>query len=101
MRRRFRVDNFKGTGSALASQCECDARLEIYNEESSLNRPLSGLGAGQGLLVVPAGKTVFAFFSNAPPPAPSIPIPALSDWMLFVLVLLLSVLAVGTVRRGR
>jgi hypothetical protein len=70
-------------------------------DESSLNQPLTGLGAGQGLLVVPAGKTVFAFFGNAPPPAPSIPIPTLSEWMLLVLALLLSVLAVGTVRRGR
>jgi outer membrane protein assembly factor BamB len=77
------------------------AAIQPPDEQNVFAHPLTGLGAGQGLLVVPAGNTVSAFASNTAPPASSTPIPTLSEGMLVVLVLLLTVLAVGTVRRRR
>jgi outer membrane protein assembly factor BamB len=44
-------------------------------DEQNVSQPLTGLGAGQGLLVVPAGKTVFAFSRVADRTAPVITVP--------------------------
>jgi outer membrane protein assembly factor BamB len=78
------------------------AAIQPPDEYNILSQPLTGLGAGQGLLVVPAGDTVSAFFSGTPLPASlATPIPTLSEGMLVALVLLLTVLAVDTIRPRR
>src|SRR6266536_2478294 len=41
--------------------------------EGDLAEPLTGLAAGQGLLVVPAGNTVTAYLSDATPPTITTP----------------------------
>jgi HYR domain/Pentapeptide repeats (8 copies)/PQQ enzyme repeat len=43
--------------------------------EQSVSQPLTGLGAGQGLLVVPAGNTVTAYGADITPPTIAVPIP--------------------------
>ena len=62
-------------------------------DEQNISQPLTGFGAGQGLLVIPAGNTVSAFVSS------STPIPALSAAALAGLAALLASLA--TIAIGR
>jgi outer membrane protein assembly factor BamB len=40
-------------------------------DEGGISQPLTGLAAGQGLLVVPAGNTVTAFYGTTPPVMPT------------------------------
>jgi outer membrane protein assembly factor BamB len=54
-------------------------------DEQNASEPLSGLGAGQGVIVVPAGKTLSAYASDHTPPT---------------LVLPSAVVASGTSQRG-
>src|SRR5919197_1952822 len=42
-------------------------------DEQNLSQPLTGLAAGQGLLVVPAGNTVSAYASDSTPPTITVP----------------------------
>ncbi len=72
--------------------------MQAPDEQNELG-PITGLGAGQGLLVVPAGNTLSAFSGNSPTPAAA-PIPTLSEGTLVVLTLWLAVLAGGAVGPG-
>ena len=70
-------------------------------DEQNLSQPLTGLGAGQGLLVVPAGKTISAFSTSIPPVSAATPVPTLSNGMYSLLVLFLSSLAVRALLHRR
>lgn len=70
-------------------------------DEQNISQPLTGLGAGQGLLIVPAGNTISAFSGTAPPAPAATPVPTLSNAILVVLALLLSSLAFGALRHGQ
>jgi outer membrane protein assembly factor BamB len=70
-------------------------------DEQNISQPLTGLGAGEGLLVVPAGRTISAFSGTAPPAPAATPVPTLSRPMFGLLALLLSSLAFCALRRGR
>jgi outer membrane protein assembly factor BamB len=75
----------------------------LQPDEQNISQPLTGLGAGQGLLVVPAGNTISAFLGVASTPPP-LPIPTLSASTTFWLFALLAffggaVVRTATVRR--
>jgi hypothetical protein len=88
-----------GTG-ALVWSTNVGAAI-LPPDEQNISQPLTGLGAGQDLLVVPAGNTVSAFFNPTPPAAPSTPIPTLSEWAFVALIALLLLFALGAIRRNR
>ncbi|HEY3555055.1 MAG TPA: IPTL-CTERM sorting domain-containing protein, partial [Casimicrobiaceae bacterium] len=68
-------------------------------DEQNISQPLTGFGAGDGLLVIPAGNTVTAFAGTSPPmTATVVAVPALSQWMLAALAMLI---AFATMTRWR
>jgi outer membrane protein assembly factor BamB len=66
-------------------------------DEQNISQPLTGLGAGQGLLVVPAGRTISAF-SGVAPPATATPVDAIQRNVGPADLALVSSLAFGTLR---
>jgi len=60
-----------GTGQ-LAWSTNVGAAIQRPDEQN-ISQPLTGLAAGQGLLVVPAGKTVSAYFTDTTAPIIAVP----------------------------
>jgi hypothetical protein len=73
----------EGSGSGMLYELDATSGRVIWStnvgaaialpDEQSSSQPLTGLGAGQGLLVVPAGNTLTAYLSDSTPPTISAP----------------------------
>jgi len=59
---------FNATSGAIADKINVGSTIYGPNEQD-VEYPLTGLGAGDGLLLVPVGNTLFAFASTPAPPA--------------------------------
>jgi outer membrane protein assembly factor BamB len=67
-----RLYALRASTGAVAWQTDVGSAIAAPDEQN-VSQPLTGLGAGQGMLVVPAGSTVSAYARDTTPPTINVP----------------------------